>query len=167
MAIELRDVTPEDEAFLREVYACTREAELAMVPWTPEQREAFLRFQFDAQHAHYHKQYPEASYQIILNHGEAVGRLYVLRNADEIKILDITVLPKHRTSGIGSSLLGDLLAEADAACKPVLIWVEQTNPSQSLFKNLGFSKIQDDGYQDLMERRPPVEHAAVDVSGIE
>lgn len=158
MTIELRDVTPDDETFLREVYACTREAELAITPWNLEQREAFLRFQFDAQHAHYHEQYPEARYQIILKHGEPVGRLYVLRDPDQIKILDITVLPRYRNAGVASSLLRDLVAEADAAGKPLMVWIEQTNPSQSLFKDLGFAKIEDDGYQDLM-RRPPMAKA--------
>jgi len=66
MTITLREVMPEDEALLREIYACTRAAELAMVPWSDEQREAFLRFQFDAQDSHYRSQFPEASYQLIL-----------------------------------------------------------------------------------------------------
>jgi GNAT superfamily N-acetyltransferase len=159
MSITLRDITPEDDAFLREVYACTRAQEIAMVPWNDEQREAFLRFQFDAQHSYYHEQFPDARYQIIIDEGEPVGRLYVARRASEIKILDLTVLPQYRKTGVGSKLMQDLLAEAKAGGKPVLIWVEQTNPSQKLFKDLGFSKIEDDGYQDLLEWRAVVDAA--------
>ena len=154
MSITLRDVSPEDDGFLREVYACTRAQELAMTPWNQEQRETFLRFQFDAQDSYYHAQYPNASYQIILNEAEPVGRLYVARRPGEIKILDLTVLPKHRKTGVGSKLIEDLLAEARAGGETVLIWVEQTNPSQELFRNLGFSKIEDDGYQDLLAWSP-------------
>jgi ribosomal protein S18 acetylase RimI-like enzyme len=159
MSITLRDITPEDDAFLREVYACTRAQEIAMVPWNDEQREAFLRFQFDAQHSYYHEQFPDARYQIIIDEGEPVGRLYVARRASEIKILDLTVLPQYRKTGVGSKLMQDLLAEAKAGGKAVLIWVEQTNPSQKLFKDLGFSKIEDDGYQDLLEWRAVVDAA--------
>ena len=43
MPITLSDAKPNDESFLREVYASTRTYELAMVQWTEEQRAAFLR----------------------------------------------------------------------------------------------------------------------------
>jgi GNAT superfamily N-acetyltransferase len=154
MSIHLRDATAEDEPFLREVYASTRALELSLVSWDNEQRDAFLKFQFDAQHSYYRAQFPEASYQIILNDDTPVGRLYVLRKSEEIKILDITVLPQHRNSGIGASLMHDLLAEGAREGKPVSIWVEQFNPSQNLFQRLGFSAIQEDGYNNLMEWRP-------------
>ena len=154
MTITLREVMAEDEALLREIYACTRAAELAMVPWSDEQREAFLRFQFDAHDSHYRSQFPKASYQLILKNTEPVGRLYVLRDDTEIRILDITVLPQYRNAGIGTSLIRDVLAEADHSGQTVTIWVEQFNPSQALFQRLGFVKIQDDGYSDLFQSVP-------------
>ena len=156
MTITLRDSTIEDEPFLREVYACTREQELAMVPWNDDQKNAFLRFQFAAQHAYYHEQYPDAGYQIVLKDGDPVGRLYVARKPSEIKILDLTVLPQHRNKGIGSQLMNEILSEANIAGKRVLIWVEQSSPAQELFKRLGFAKIEDNGYQELLEWSPPV-----------
>ncbi len=154
MSITLREVTAEDEAFLLEVYASTRALELSLVPWSDEQRETFLRFQFDAQHSHYRTQFPEASYQIIFNNTERVGRLYVLRDTAEIRVLDLTVLPQHRNAGIGTLLMLDLLTEAGQTAKPVSIWVEQFNPSQTLFRRLGFSTIQEDGYNYLMQWSP-------------
>jgi len=156
MTITLRDSTIEDELFLREVYACTREQELAMTPWNDEQRAAFLRFQFDAQDAYYHEQYPDAGYQIILKDNDPVGRLYIARKPSEIKILDLTVLPAHRNKGIGSQLMSEILSEANNAGKSVLIWVEQGSPAQELFKRLGFAKIEDNGYQELLECSPQV-----------
>ena len=154
MSITLREVTAEDEAFLLEVYASTRAMELSLVSWSDEQREAFLKFQFEAQHTHYRTQFPEASYQIIFNNTERVGRLYVLRDTTEMRVLDITVMPQHRNAGIGTLLMRDLLTEAEQSGKPVSIWVEQFNPSQTLFQRLGFSKIEEDGYNYLMQWRP-------------
>src|SRR5688572_13649856 len=153
MSILLRDVTAEDESFLREVYACTRAFELSLVPWSDEQREAFLKFQFDAQDSHYRTQYPEASFQVILKDAEPVGRLYLVRGSAEIKILDITVLPQYRNAGIGTMLLRELLAEAEQTARTVVIWVEHFNPSQNLFKRLNFAKIDEDGYNHLLEWR--------------
>ena len=154
MPITLREVTAEDEAFLLEVYASTRALELSLVPWSDEQREAFLKFQFEAQHTHYRTQFPEASYQIIFDDTERVGRLYVLRDPAEMRVLDITIMPQHRNAGIGTLLMRDLLTEAQQAGKPLSIWVEHFNPSQTLFQRLGFSKIEEDGYNYLMQWRP-------------
>jgi len=162
MSIALREITAEDEAFLREVYASTRALELSLVPWSTEQREAFLKFQFDAQHSHYLSQYPEASYQIILSNTDRVGRFYVFRSATEIKILDITLLPEHRNAGIGTSLISDLLAEAGNPTRPVSIWVEQFNPSQTLFQRLGFATIQEDGYNHLMQWCPETQSSPME-----
>lgn|SRR5262249_39569646 len=150
----LRDASPEDDTFLRKVYACTRAQEMALVPWSEEQREAFLRFQFDAQDSHYRAKFPDASYQIILSEDQPVGRLYVSREADEIRILDITVLPEHRAQGIGTSLLRRLLSEADESRRRVTVWIEQFNPSQVTFQHLGFKISQDDGYNNLLEYQP-------------
>jgi ribosomal protein S18 acetylase RimI-like enzyme len=150
----LRDATAEDDAFLRQVYACTRAEEMAMVPWTDEQREAFLRFQFDAQDSYYRSQYPEASYQIILSDEAALGRLYVYRSPTDIRILDITILPEHRAAGLGTSLIRVLQAEAEQSNKPLTVWVENFNRSQTLFKRLGFSIIQEEGHNNLLEYRP-------------
>jgi ribosomal protein S18 acetylase RimI-like enzyme len=155
MSITLRDVSAEDGAFLRKVYACTRALELSMVPWNEEQRAAFLQFQFDAQDSYYRAQYPDAAYQIILNEGTPVGRLYVSRQETEIRILDITVLPEYRSAGIGTSLIRGILTEAEANQQSVTIWIEQFNPSQAMFQRFGFQMIQEDGYNHLLEYRPP------------
>jgi RimJ/RimL family protein N-acetyltransferase len=151
MPITLRDIGEEDEGFLREVYACTRAQELAQVPWSDEQREAFLRMQFDAQHSHYHAQFPEADYKIILHDSGPIGRLYVHRTSEGIRILDITLLPVHRSQGLGHSVIKELMDEGARLDKPVSIWVEHFNPSRALFDRLGFSQVQDDGYSLLLE----------------
>lgn len=154
MAISLRPVTPEHEAFLFSVYAVTRAAELALVPWSDEQKEAFVKMQFAAQHSHYREQFPDASYSVILREDVPVGRFYVLRENREIRILDIAVLPEYRNAGIGTSLVRDLLDEAVRAGKRVLIYVETFNPSLQLFERLGFRSIAEERLKFLMEWRP-------------
>src|SRR5688572_32611608 len=91
--VTLRPVVAEDEPLLLELYAITRAEEMAMVPWTREQQEVFVRMQFDAQRAHYKKIQPDANHDIILSNGRPVGRLYVARTNDRIEIMDITILP--------------------------------------------------------------------------
>ncbi|HEV2828464.1 MAG TPA: GNAT family N-acetyltransferase [Pyrinomonadaceae bacterium] len=156
-AITLRPVVAADEPLLLELYASTRAAEMAMVPWTREQQEAFVRMQFDAQLAHYKKIQPDANHDIIMSNGRPVGRLYVARTKEHIEIMDITVLPQERNGGIGSSLIRDLMKEAESS-RPLRIYVENFNPSLRLFERLGFKAVEEDGFMLLMAwvpNRPP------------
>src|SRR6185369_13792646 len=88
--VNLRPVNANDIDFLIEVYGSTRADEMAMVPWTKEQQLAFIKAQFSAQQDHYSKKYPTANHDIILSDDRPVGRLYVARLEDEIRIVDIT-----------------------------------------------------------------------------
>jgi len=150
--ITLRSITPEDMGFLCRLYASTRMEELAVVPWTPEQKEEFLRQQFHAQHAHWSQHYSGASFDLVLVDGEPAGRLYVDRWAREIRIVDIALLPEHRRGGIGTALLRRVLDEGDAAGKPVSIHVEMFNPARRLYERLGFVEKDTHGVYVLMER---------------
>jgi len=153
-ALTFRPIGAADEPFLREVYAATRAEELAQVDWTPAQKDAFLRMQFDAQHRYYAENYPHAQFQIILVDGEPAGRLYVDRRAAEIRIMDITLLPAFRGQGIGSRLLNEILAEGQAHGLPVTIHVERFNPALRLYERLGFRLLEDKGVYCLMEWTP-------------
>jgi len=152
-AVTLRTAAADDEEFLIRVYASTREEELALTPWDEAQRDAFVRMQFSAQQSHYKTHYPEAKQAVILLGGEPAGRIYLARLENEIKILDITIMPAQRNLGVGTSILRDLMAEAAAAQKPLRIYVESYNPSGRLFERLGFVKTGESGYSDLMEWR--------------
>ena len=154
--IALRAIEPADERFLYEVYASTRAEELAPVPWSDEQKAAFLLQQFTAQHRHYQDNYTGASFQVILRDGAAVGRLYVARWPQEIRIVDIGLLPAHRNAGIGSSLLRQIVDEGEAEAKRVSIHVERMNPAMRLYRRLGFVEVADRGVYALMEWSPPL-----------
>lgn len=153
--VSLRPIGADDQAFLFEVYASTREEELAVLDWDAAQKDAFLRQQFDAQHAFYRSQFADADFQVILLDSEPVGRLYVHRRADELRLVDIALLPVHRNAGIGTMLVKGLLAEAAAGGKPVRIHVEMFTAALRLYERLGFSKVGDNGVYYLMEWSPP------------
>jgi ribosomal protein S18 acetylase RimI-like enzyme len=153
-AITLRPVGPRDEDILLAVYASTRAEELMLVSWGERQREAFLRHQFTAQAAHYREHYAGASYDVIEVDGEAVGRFYVARWDDEIRVMDIALLPEHRGAGIGTSLLQDVLAEGARTDKKVSIHVEPHNPARRLYERLGFQPVAEHGLYLLLEARP-------------
>jgi len=151
--VRFRPVEPGDREFLRNLYATTREAEMTLVPWTDEEKTSFVRMQFKAQDKYYREQFRDAEFSIMELAGRPIGRLYVDRREDEIRIIDIALLPEHRGKGIGSRVMESLLDEAGKAGKPVRIHVEKNNPALRLYRRLGFGKIEDQGVYDLMEWR--------------
>lgn len=138
MTVTLRPAEPGDEDFLREVYAGTRADEMALVDWTAEQKAAFLAQQFSAQSRDYAANYPEATVDIIVLDGSPAGRLIVDRRPDEVRVVDISLLPEFRGRGAGGWLLRRLLAEAADSGRTVTIHVERFNPAQRLYARLGF-----------------------------
>jgi ribosomal protein S18 acetylase RimI-like enzyme len=148
--LTFRRLVESDLPFLARVYASTRTDELAGVPWTDQEKAAFLDMQFRAQHVHYQKYYPNADWLVTVRDGEDIGRLYVERWPSQHCIIDIAFLPEHRGKGFGEALLRDLMDEAAAAGKDVSIHVEKFNPAMRLYRRLGFATEEDKGVYDLM-----------------
>lgn len=153
--LDFRPVNEADEPFLFQVYASSREAEMALVPWDGAQREAFLRMQFQAQHHHCRTHFPHADHCVVRRGDSQVGRLYVDRGPESIRILDLTILPDHRNQGIGSAVIGGLIAEGVTSSRPVRIYVESFCPSLHLFDRLGFRKTGEQGVHYLLEWKQP------------
>ncbi len=159
MAITLRPITLDDEAFLFRVYASTRAAELAQIDWDDAQKDAFLKMQFYAQHKHYVEQFRRASFDVLLLDDLPVGRLYVDRREAEIHIIDIALLPEYQRHGIGTALLTAIMQEAGQSGRFVSIYVERFNPARRLYARLGFTEVEHDDIYDFMKWLPSVETA--------
>jgi ribosomal protein S18 acetylase RimI-like enzyme len=151
-AVSLRAISDADMPFLLRLYATTRMDELAQVPWTDEQKAAFVLQQFTAQHEHWQANYADTSWDVILRDGEPIGRLYVSRWPDEIRIVDIALLPECRNAGIGTLFFRQLFEEGERSGRKVSIHVEVFNPARRLYERLGFVQTQDKGVYVLMER---------------
>lgn len=153
--MRLRPVEDGDRAFLVELYASTREEELAQVSWDDATTRAFVEHQFSAQDTHYRSNYPGATLDVIEVDGSRAGRLYVHRGPSDIRIMDIALAPEFRGRGTGTALLRGLIEEADASQRKLSIHVEQNNPARSLYDRLGFEPAGEHGIYILMERPPP------------
>lgn len=152
--IDFRPITDDDLPFLRRLYGSTREQEMAVVPWTEEQKEDFLDQQFHAQHTFYQDQFSDAEFSLVLVDGEPAGRLYLDRREDEIRVIDIALSPEHRGQGLGGRLMRDVMDEAGGESKAVRIHVERNNPALRFYDRLGFQYVEDQGPYFLMEWTP-------------
>ena len=154
LGLHYRTATDDDLPLLALVYASTRLEEVARSGWPPEAQRQVLAQPFDAQHRHYRQHYPAAEWLVIERDGTAIGRLYIEEWPDQIRLIDIALLPDHRGGGAGSAILADLMDMASAAGKPLTIHVEKNNPAMRLYLRLGFAPIDEHGIYDLMEWKP-------------
>ena len=143
-AVALRPAGRSDEPFLRELYAETRAAELTATGWSPDQIDAFVCMQFDAQRADYERRFPNSAHSIVVDGDRAVGRIWVDRTPDEIRLLDLAIRDRDRGRGIGTRLLRELQDEARRAGVPLRHSVVKANvDAQRLYRRLGFAVVGD------------------------
>ena len=153
--VSLRKEGSEDEPFLIALYASTRETELARTLWTDAEKAAFLRSQFALRQAHYRTHYRDADFCIIEAKGRPIGRFYVHRGAQEIRLLELALLPAWRGHGIGGALVQALVQEATAASLPVTLHVEPSNPARQLYLRAGFRHASELGFYERLIWMPP------------
>ncbi len=149
-SITTRPVSPQNDNFIYEVYASTRSDEMALVPWTEEQKEAFVRMQFELRQRQYRAEYPEALTELILCNNVPAGTMITLRTADTLFLVDIALLAHFRGMGIGAIVLCDLQKEG----KKIVLHVLKGNPAIHLYSRLGFVPFDEDSMYLRMEWNP-------------
>jgi len=153
--VELRPVTESDDQFLLSVYASTRQEELAQAEWPEGQKEMFLRWQFDLQRKEYGARFPDAAYDVILVDQCPAGRIWVGSDEEQIRLLDIALLPEFQNRGVGTALLRQLMEEAAKRGKALrhMVFV-LNNDAHRFYERLGFHVIEEFGAYKHMEWRP-------------
>jgi GNAT superfamily N-acetyltransferase len=155
--LTLRPVTTADEEFLLSVYASTRAEELAQAEWQEGQQYAFVKWQFDLQRREYDARFPDAEYNLILIDHQPAGRIWIGRDAEQIRLLDIALLTEFQNRGAGTLLLRRLIEESEQAGKPLrhMVFV-LNNDAHRFYERLGFKIIDDLGAYKHMEFRPDI-----------
>lgn len=136
----LRAAHDGDLPWLRDLYASTRAEEMAPVPWPEIAKRSFLDQQFGLQHQHYLAHYADTDFLAIEHAGHGpVGRYYLQRTAPEHLLVDISLFPALRGSGVGSALIRQSQQDAAALGRGMRLHVQQSNPgARRLYERLGF-----------------------------
>jgi len=158
-SLTLRPVTAEDAAFLLQVYKSSRGEDLRELGWDQTRIDEFLDMQYEAQRAFDDKDFPEAKDEVILSAGERAGRLRVDSRENEIRCVDLSLLPEFRNRGLGTLLLRRLQQEAATANKPLRLQVIRYSRAISLFERLEFVRTSESGTHFQMEWKPNVSEA--------
>jgi ribosomal protein S18 acetylase RimI-like enzyme len=148
VVVTRRPAEGRDEPLLRELFASSRQ-EWDLLP--SSSRDALLDMQFRAQRQQYAVSHPDAAHQILVAAGVDVGQLRLDESTPSVRIVDVTVHPDHRGRGITSSVLREVLDNADRAGRPVQLSVWTTNVgARRLYERLGFAVTgESNGYLDM------------------
>src|ERR1051325_7193537 len=138
--VSLREAAASDDEFLFALYGSTRRDELTAWGMPEAQQEMFLRLQYRAQQQRHMAERDHSRHDIILRGGVPVGRMIVVRSADEMRLADIALLPSERGGGIGSARSRELQAEAARLAVPLRLHVARDNAGAArLYERLGFA----------------------------
>ena len=147
----LRAATLDDIPRLQQVYADSRDREMAGVPWPDAAKRSFLDQQFALQHQHYVAHYAGTDFLVIEHQGIVQGRYYLRRAAPEHLIVDISLVAPYRGQGLGRALIEASQAQAQAqGCGMELHVVKSNLPARRLYDRLGF--VPCDGGTDTHQR---------------
>lgn len=152
--VTLRNETDGDVPFIEGLYASTRAAELAPVPWPESEKARFLQSQFTLQRAHYRLHYADALFLLIERDGAPIGRIYLHESAGEIRLMEVALVPESRGRGLGTTLVRAIVTEACERGVRLTLHVEPDNPAQRLYARLGFRRVETRGIYDLLEWTP-------------
>lgn len=136
--VRMRPVNETDDSFLYDVVSSTVRNQFKKMGGDIQIMEPLLRIQYENQTREYRKRFPQASHLIVTINNVDAGRIYLDRNSEEIRILDVTLLPEYRGKGLGAFILKMLEEEAAQNQLPIRIYVEEGNPSLRLFRRLGY-----------------------------
>ena len=141
-----------DTPFLRHLYGTTRERGNAARSVDARAESRVPRHAVHgAEAAHYEEYYPQCQFLVIELEGRPIGRLYIDRGEDDIRITDIALLPEFRGRGIGRMLMEEDPGGGRGTGKRVTIHVEHDNPARRLYDRLGFRHVDTNGVYHLME----------------
>jgi ribosomal protein S18 acetylase RimI-like enzyme len=150
----LRPAEEHDAAFLYELFCETRMQEFAPLGLPPAALEPLLTMQFRARNAGYAAQFPQAKTLVAIVDAHPAGVVTVDREADGIRLVDIAVSRAMQGQGLGSQLLGALIAEARERSVPLRLSVRFDNPAMRLYESLGFVRTGGDGMSIAMAIEP-------------
>lgn len=132
-------VQSDDGPFLFDLYVSTRCEEIASWGWSPTEQRAFLEMQYRVRQRAYALQFPESERRVILHDGHRVGSLDVFYGRHEMRLVDIALMPEFRGAGIGTAVIRELQARADATKVPLRLTVGVANRVRRLYERLGFA----------------------------
>jgi ribosomal protein S18 acetylase RimI-like enzyme len=145
MRLSSRQARTSDDAFVSAIYFETqRELIERLFGWRGDAEER----------ARFAKHYDRANTRILRVDGRDAG-WWTVRRGPDIALDAIYLAPAFQNRGIGTALLGRLIAEGKASELAVRLSTAKLNRARGLYERLGFTVVHDDEYKVYMKLPPP------------
>lgn len=136
--LQLRPAVPADAGFFGRLYASTRD-DLLGIEAERGAIDALIAMQQQMQAAAYLSAWPQAEYAILEEVQGPLGRIVVDAGPDEIRLIDLSLLPGARNRGYGGALLQALQRMTERRGVPLALSVQTGNVgARRLYASLGF-----------------------------
>jgi len=134
MQIEMRQATADDINFLWHVFRVSMEDYITQTrgEWNEQREEAQFRNQLDW-----------LTTQVVHANNLAVGFIMAPIKDGARWIHTICIVPEHQHKGIGTEVLGRVIAQAKEQKMPLYLGVLKVNPVLRLYERLGFRVIEE------------------------
>jgi len=146
-------MTDDDEPLLRAL-ECDRQSgafAAALAALDEAQRDQLLDMQYRARAASYEAEFGDAAHSAVIADGLPAGRLLLSTEAGSNRIVDLVLLRQWRGRGIGTAVMGAVVAEA----LPVELSVTAGEARVvGWYRRLGFDVIEEDDVFLRMRRAP-------------
>ena len=104
------------------------------------------------QQHHFEKKWDPSRYQVICCKGRDVGALSVKLEKEHIFLAEIQIDPEIQNQGLGTKIINDIIADAQAKGLPVRLRVLRQNKAKKLYVRLGFMETGQTDTHIFMEK---------------
>ncbi|AJQ93335.1 GNAT family N-acetyltransferase [Gynuella sunshinyii] len=136
--LAIRPARPSDRVFLEHLHQSTRE-DLQAIEADAEFIQSIIDMQYRAQTQGYQSQFPNAMSFIIEYQQQSVGRSVLDFGPNEIRVVDIALIPAARGQGFGEAVIRAFMLAAQQVMTPLTLSVtEQNLVARQLYSRMGF-----------------------------
>lgn len=136
--VRLRMTQPNDSRLERAIHDANRD-DLLLIDGEEDFVQSIFDLQYRARDQGYGQQYPNASYFMIEKTGATVGRLVVDFGHNEVRIVDIALIPAMHGMGVGTTVVQAIMTVAAKMPNEVSLSVRNDNKgAAALYRKLGF-----------------------------
>ncbi|WP_130473027.1 GNAT family N-acetyltransferase [Candidatus Magnetaquicoccus inordinatus] len=152
--LSLRPARPDDEPFLAVLYRSTRQ-DLRLIDAEDDFIEHLIGLQQQWQTVSYGENNPDAFVFIVEKLGDRIGRVIVHFGEQEVRIMDISLIPKVRHQNLGTGIMQALQRAATQVKVPLTLCVAKHNGiAKQFYARLGFQLAASDNMVDLLVWQP-------------
>lgn len=136
--LSLRPMTASDKVFIESLYRSTRD-DLRSLHAEEDFIDELIESQRRAQTQGYGDMFPNAMYFVAEHYNERIGRVVLDFGQNEVRIVDIALIPAARGRGFGGQILQSVQLVASKVMAPVTLTVRFDHlPAKQLYARLGF-----------------------------